>query len=90
MLVHKKIRVNGKVQGVFYRASTADMARSLGLNGFVLNEPGGSVYMEIEGEEVIVNEMIEWARKGPPRARVDSLEISDGLVTGFSSFGIRR
>jgi acylphosphatase len=90
MIVHKNVHVMGKVQGVFYRASTVDKAKSLGLMGFVLNETGGSVYMEIEGEDTDVNQMIEWARKGPPRAMVDKLQITDGAVIGFKTFEIRR
>jgi acylphosphatase len=90
MIVHRNIRVKGRVQGVYYRASTVDMAKSLGLRGFVFNEPQGSVYMEVEGEESEVNKMIEWARSGPPRAKVDELEISDGAVQPFTGFEIRR
>lgn len=90
MIVHWNIRVNGKVQGVFYRASTADKAKSLGLNGFVLNEPTGSVYIEVEGEESAVNDLIEWAKVGPPRAIVDGLEIEAAPVQGFVDFVIRR
>ena len=90
MIVHKNIRVKGKVQGVFYRASTADKAKSLGLNGFVLNESSGDVYIEVEGEASIVDELIEWAREGPPHARVDNLEIVDGDLQSFKGFAIRR
>lgn len=89
-MIHKNIRVKGRVQGVYFRASTVDMAKSIGLSGFVFNEPSGSVYMEVEGEESQVNEMIEWARKGPPMARVESLDIDDAPVVGFKTFGIRR
>ncbi|HEX8060410.1 MAG TPA: acylphosphatase [Cyclobacteriaceae bacterium] len=89
-MIHRNIRVGGKVQGVFYRASTADKAKELGLRGFVLNEPAGSVYMEIEGEESKVNEMIEWARKGPPRAGVTSCDVTEGPVVSFKTFEIRR
>lgn len=89
-MICKNIRVNGKVQGVYYRASAADMAKSLGLKGFVLNEASGSVYMEVEGNEEQVNQLIEWARKGPPRAIVESLDIMDGEARGFTSFEIRR
>jgi len=90
MIVHKNVRVTGKVQGVFFRASTADKAKSLGVNGFVLNEPAGSVYIEVEGEESAVNELIEWAKVGPPRAGVDNLEITDGDLQSFKGFEIRR
>lgn len=89
-MIHKNIKVRGKVQGVFYRASTADKAKELGLKGFVLNERDGSVYMEVEGDETEVNKMIEWARSGPPRAQVDALEITDGVVVPFKTFEIRR
>lgn len=89
-MIHKNIRVSGRVQGVYYRASTVDMAKSIGLKGFVLNEPSGSVYMEIEGNDQQVSQMIEWARKGPPMARVESLDITDGSIVGFTKFEIRR
>jgi acylphosphatase len=90
MIVHKNIRVKGNVQGVFYRASTVDVAKSLGLKGYVRNEPDGSVFIEAEGEEEIVKKLIEWARNGPPHARVDNLEIIDSLLSNFTSFEIRR
>lgn len=89
-MTHKNVRVNGRVQGVYYRASTVDMAKSLGLKGFVMNEPSGSVYMEVEGDDHQVVQMIEWARKGPPRANVESLDITDGNMIGFTKFEIRR
>ena len=66
------------------------MAKSLGLKGFVLNEPSGSVYMELEGDEKIVNEMIEWARNGPPLANVETIDVTEGPVTNFKTFEIRR
>jgi acylphosphatase len=66
------------------------MAKSLGLKGFVLNEPSGSVYVEVEGEETAVNEMIEWARKGPPMANVESLDVTEGSLMDFRNFEIRR
>ncbi|MEJ0031662.1 MAG: acylphosphatase [Bacteroidota bacterium] len=89
-IIHRNIRVGGEVQGVFFRASTVDKAKELGLKGFVLNEPAGSVYIEVEGEESLVNEMIEWVHEGPPRAEVTSFEAIEGPVTGFKTFEIRR
>ena len=88
MIVHKNIRVTGKVQGVLYRTSTADKASSLGLKGFVLNEPTGSVYIEVEGEEPIVDQLVEWAQTGPPKARVDKVSVAEGVVQGFISFEV--
>jgi len=48
---HLNIRVSGKVQGVFFRASTKEQADQLGVKGFVRNEPNGDVYIEVEGDE---------------------------------------
>jgi acylphosphatase len=51
MKKHFNIRISGRVQGVFFRASTKAKAEELGISGFVQNEPDGSVYIEAEGEE---------------------------------------
>ncbi|MBL4736088.1 MAG: acylphosphatase, partial [Flavobacteriales bacterium] len=59
-MIHYKIRIEGKVQGVWFRASTRDEAGRLGLRGFVRNEPDGSVYAEVEGEENEINEFVKW------------------------------
>lgn len=90
MIVRKHIRVYGLVQGVYFRAHTRDQAISLGLVGFVMNEPTGTVYMEVEGTSDAVDRLVAWAKTGPTRARVDKLEISDGLVRGDQTFDIRR
>ena len=90
MVVHKNIRVSGKVQGVFYRVSAADVAKSLDLTGFVLNEDNGSVYIEVEGDEGDVKRLIEWAKQGPTRAKVASVDVSDGPLSDFKTFEIHR
>ncbi len=90
MEVHKNIRVKGKVQGVFYRASTVDAAKSLGLKGFVRNEPDGSVYIEVEGPKDQVDQLIEWSKRGPSNARVESVTVDDNPLLNFTSFEIRR
>jgi len=64
------------------------MALELGLAGFVRNEPDGSVYLEIEGEESALEKMAEFCRKGPPGAKVNSLDISEGAVQNFTGFNI--
>jgi acylphosphatase len=85
------ILVKGKVQGVFYRASTVTKAKQLGVKGFVCNEPDGSVYIEAEGDEEKLNELIAWCRVGPPRARVDEV-IVEGYndLRNFSGFEVAR
>ena len=85
------IQITGKVQGVFYRASTVTKAQQLGVKGFVRNEPDGSVYIEAVGDENKLNELIAWCRVGPPRARVhDVLVETHATIAGFSDFRILR
>jgi acylphosphatase len=90
MKVHRKIRVSGRVQGVYFRATTVDVARSLGLSGFVRNEKDGSVYIEAEGEEADLKKLEDWCRQGPPRAAVTHVGVTAGEVTGFNGFTIAR
>ncbi len=87
---HYNLRITGKVQGVWFRASTRDKAREVGVNGFVRNEPDGSVYAELEGEESDVQELIDWCHKGPERARVEEVEVEEGSSKGFDDFEVRR
>ena len=84
------IQITGKVQGVFFRASTKDKADELGVKGYVRNERDGSVYVEAEAEEYVLKQFIDWCKQGPPRASVDSCTVTELGVQGFSSFEIRR
>ncbi|MFX0076174.1 MAG: acylphosphatase [Candidatus Hermodarchaeota archaeon] len=68
------IHVFGLVQGVFFRYTTRKIARNLGLTGIVKNLPNGSVYIEAEGPEDKLNELIKFAKKGPKAAQVESIE----------------
>lgn len=90
MKKHFAIRVTGKVQGVYYRASAAEEARKLGITGFVRNEPDGSVYLEAEGEEQALQQLIAWCHQGPPRARVDKVLVEEKELLNFTNFEIRR
>ena len=84
------ILVSGRVQGVFYRASTKAKADELGITGFVQNRPDGKVYIEAEGTDDQLDHFKTWCSKGPPRAQVEEVEIKEGEVQNFSSFGIQR
>ena len=88
MMKHLNLKIYGEVQGVFFRQGVKDRALELGLDGFVRNEPDGSVYLEAEGEEGILNKFIDWCRIGPPGAKVNSLDISEGTVQNFIGFNI--
>ena len=73
--VSKTIKVQGRVQGVYFRASAKQKAQMLGLKGSVKNLDDGSVFMEVQGTEESVNQMEEWCKHGPALARVDKLDI---------------
>ncbi len=68
------IHVFGIVQGVFFRSNTFDKATSLGLSGYVLNLPDGSVEIVAEGEKEKLEELLAWASHGPPDAAVSKTE----------------
>ncbi len=84
------ILISGRVQGVFFRASATDMARSLDIVGRVMNMPDGSVYIAAEGDERALEQFVSWCRQGPPAARVDKCEVSQGEIKGYTRFEIQR
>ena len=86
----REIIVKGKVQGVFYRAWAKENADVLGLLGWVMNMPDGSVGIRMEGDEKAIQKMIDLCRQGPTRARVDFLEIKDADSADFRDFRILR
>jgi len=87
---HIAIRVTGRVQGVYFRASTQQTAEACAVHGFVRNEPDGSVYIEAEGHEADLQRFMEWCKKGPPGARVDKLDSAEGSLRHFKGFTIDR
>ena len=68
------VLIEGRVQGVFFRASTRDEAQARGLGGWVRNRPDGRVEAVFEGDRPVVENMLAWCRKGPPYAYVDRVE----------------
>ena len=66
-----RVIVSGLVQGVFYRATCARLARDRGLAGSVRNRPDGRVEAVFEGPDDAVGSMVEWCRHGPDLASVD-------------------
>ena len=82
--------VEGRVQGVFFRHHTQEMAVSLGLKGWVRNRQDGSVEAVFEGDKEMINQVIRWCHRGPSQARVTEVrqawedykgEFEDFLVT---------
>ena len=84
--VHVKIR--GLVHGVSFRSSMAQLASEMGVRGWVRNLPDGSVEAFLEGDERKVSRVLDWAKSGPPRARVDRLEVEPATPRNHRDFRI--
>lgn len=84
--------IEGRVQGVFFRAFTRDAALGMGVNGWVRNLRDGRVEAVFEGDEEAVDRMIAWCRQeGSPHSRVDHVEVREEEFQGeFSRFEIVR
>ncbi len=83
-------RVTGRVQGVSFRWYAQEQARSLGVTGWVRNEPDGSVLLHAEGDDDAVDALVEWCRTGPSMARVSDVAVREAAATGASSFDTRH
>jgi acylphosphatase len=84
--VHVKIK--GVVHGVSFRSSMAQKANYLGIRGWVRNLPDGSVEAFLEGDEQKLKRVLDWARIGPPRARVDELMVEPATPRNHRDFRI--
>jgi acylphosphatase len=85
----RKFRVEGRVQGVWFRESTRQQAAGLGIGGYAVNCPDGSVEVLACGESEALDALARWLAQGPPMARVRSVtetahagECPDGFATG--------
>ncbi len=85
-----RLIVAGRVQGVFFRASARTRARSLGLRGYARNLEDGAVEIVAEGRRADLLALAQWARSGPPAARVAEVREEWGGKTGeFRDFAVR-
>lgn len=87
-VVRRRAVVSGRVQGVFFRASTRRRARALGLAGWVRNLADGRVELEAEGTPRAVADLLAWVETGPPQARVTGVEVTEASPTGATSFDV--
>jgi len=83
------LSITGRVQGVGYRDSMRRQAERANCTGWVRNRTDGSVEAVVEGAPAAVESVIAWARRGPPAARVDRVDISEAKG-GFSQFEVLR
>ena len=83
--------ISGRVQGVWYRASTKRKAEELGLTGWVKNTVDGNVEAVFEGDESIVHEMVNWCWIGPPLSQVADVKVTKRHVGDeFTGFAVLR
>jgi acylphosphatase len=86
--VRAHVTITGLVQGVWFRASTADEARAIGLTGWVRNA-GDDVEAVFEGSQPRIERMIAWCHEGPPRSRVDRVDVQWETPEGLDGFSVR-
>ncbi len=86
-----RLEVYGKVQGVFFRATTREEATTRGVCGWVRNRRDGSVEAVMQGPEEAVDAMVEWAHRGSPAAKVQRVEVEVvEEAEAFDGFEVRR
>ena len=89
MTIARKVRLFGRVQGVFYRQWSVNQARELGVAGWVRNMPNGSVEAYVTGEEQAVAAMVARLRQGPHTARVEDVMVEDAEPEAIDGFAVR-
>ena len=82
------VRIKGLVHGVSFRSSMAQVAADLRVRGWVRNNPDGTVEAFLEGDERNVRRVLDWARTGPPRARVDRVDVEPSAPRNHRDFRI--
>ena len=87
---HLHITVTGKVQGIYYRVTCKAVADQLGVKGFVMNQPDGSVYIEAEGDSFALDSLLEFCQEGPDQAEVVDVNVIEGIFQGFKNFEILK
>lgn len=83
-----QLHIEGRVQGVFFRASARDKAEKLGLTGVAKNELDGSITIEVEGEPKELREFIKWCREGSRDAEISRLDSKEVPVQHFVNFSV--
>jgi acylphosphatase len=75
MQITRRLRIEGRVQGVGYRAALAAEAESCGISGWVRNRRDGSVEAVVQGNPAAIEKILAWARRGPPAARAVKVDV---------------
>jgi acylphosphatase len=85
-LVRRRVIVHGHVQGVWFRDSIRERARSRGITGWARNRPDGTLEAVLEGQPDAVAQIVSFCQTGPPRARVGRVEVQDQTPEGLTGF----
>jgi acylphosphatase len=88
--IARRLRLTGRVQGVFFRAWTAEQAERRDVAGWIRNCRDGSVEALVQGEADAVSALIEALHRGPPSARVEGVEVEETEPEPLSGFEVRR
>jgi acylphosphatase len=88
-VIRRRVIVNGRVQGVFFRDSVRRLAQQHGVAGWVANRWDGTVEAVFEGDEDAVARLVDFAHRGPRGASVESVEVIEERPEGLSGFNVR-
>lgn len=87
-VIARKLKIHGRVQGVWYRESMRREAERCGVNGWVRNCPDGTVEAHVEGEPGAVERIEAWSRKGPPSASVTAVLSENAVPESMDGFSV--
>lgn len=87
-MIRRRVVVDGRVQGVFFRETCRRQAEAAGVAGEVRNLPDGRVEAAFEGPGEVVERMVAWCRTGPPAAVVTSVEVREETPVGAVGFRV--
>jgi len=88
-VVRRRVVIEGRVQGVWFRETCRREAAAAGVSGWVRNRPNGRVEAAFEGGPSAVERMVDWCRRGPSRAVVTQVEVFDEPPVGEAGFDVR-
>lgn len=84
------IKIKGRVQGVDFRASTKAVADQLKIRGTIHNEKDGTISVEAEGDDQMMEQFLEWCQEGPEYAIVESIEVDEASDKAYKNFEVIR
>jgi acylphosphatase len=87
---HLDIIISGRVQGVFFRATSKAVADQLGVKGSARNLDNGNVFIEAEGDEFSLELFLEFCHKGSDRSAVEKIEVTEGEMKNYRNFEVVR